>query len=114
MPRHSSYIYANDIGARIVVTVLKRDGSAYDLSSASAVTLKATNPSGVTKNFTASYATAPFGNGTGTDGKMEYQTTATSDLNEAGRWTIQLFVNFSASDQRHTQPSVIHVGEVPS
>lgn len=115
MARHSSYIYQNDIGARIVFRVKKRGGDPYDaISSASTRTLKLTSPSGIEKTFPLAFATSPFGNGLGTDGVVEYVTTATSDLDEAGRWEAQGFFVFSATDQRHTQPVVLHVGEVPS
>lgn len=114
MPRHSSFVYKNDIGARIVLRVKQRDGSAYPLGTVSTRELKLTSPSGVTKTFSLAYATSPFGNGTGSDGVVEYQTTASSDLDESGRWTGQGFFVFSVTDQRHTQPFVFHVGEVPS
>lgn len=113
--RHSSRIYKNDVGARIVLNIRRRDGSAYDVSAASVMTLKLTPPSGTTtKSFAASFATAPHGDGTGTDGVVEYVTTTTSDLDESGRWLGQVYLDFSASDRRHTQPFVLHVGEVPS
>jgi hypothetical protein len=114
MPRHSSYVYKGDIGARIVLNVKQRNGDPYSVATASTKTLKLTAPSGSTKSFTLAFATSPFGNGLGTDGAVEYVTTATSDLDESGRWTAQGFFVFSATDQRHTQPVVIHVGEVPS
>ncbi len=112
--RHSSRIYKNDIGSRIVLRVKKRDGSAYDVSGASSMTLKLTAPSGATKSFAASFAGSPYGDGTGEDGVVEYKTTTTSDVDESGRWTVQGYFDFSATDRRHTQPFVIHVGEVPS
>lgn len=114
MSRHSSRIYKNDIGARIVLNVKQRDGTAYDVSGATTMTLKLTAPSGTTKSFAASFGASPYGNGTGTDGVVEYQTVATADLDEAGRWTAQGYFVFSATDKRHTQPFVLHVGEVPS
>lgn len=114
MPRHSSYVYQNDLGARIVLRVKQRNGDPYSLAGTSTRTLKLTTPSGVQKSFTLSFATSPFGNGLGTDGVVEYQTTATSDLSEAGRWEGQGFFVFSGTDQRHTQPFIFHVGEVPS
>ena len=113
--RHSSRIYKNDIGARIVLNIKRRDGSAYDVSGAAVMTLRLTPPSGTTtKNFAASFATSPYGNGTGTDGVVEYRTTTTADVDESGRWQGQGYFDFSASDKRHTQPFVLHVGEVPS
>lgn len=112
--RHSSRIYKNDIGARIVLRVRQRDGAAYDVSSVSTMRLKLTAPSGATKNFIPSFASSPYGNGTGTDGVVEYVTTTTADLDESGRWLGQGYFDFSSSDRRHTQPFVIHVGEVPA
>lgn len=114
MPRFTAFVYKNDIGARIVVRVRRRDGSVYSVSSANPRTLKLTSPSGVEKTFPLAFATAPFGNGLGTDGNVEYVTQAEGDLSESGPWKGQCFFDFSATDKRHTQPFVFHVGEVPS
>ncbi len=78
--------HKGQIGARLVVTI-KEKGSAFDLSSATTLELHyKRRDGGTTKIFTASVANPPQGNGSGTDGKLEYTTTASTDLDEAGTW----------------------------
>lgn len=104
--------HKNDIGARLVVTILE-NGAAFDVSGASTKQLKYTHrKTGVTKTFTASFGQAPEGNGTGTDGKLEYSTTTTADLDDTGPWDVRAYLVIPGVWTGHTQKATITVGEV--
>lgn len=112
--RRTATLYKNDIGARIVLRVKQKNGEPYDaISTALVKQIKVTTPSGTQKVFTATFGTAPFGDGTGEDGVVEYVTTAASDLPEAGVHKVQGYFEFTASDKRHTQPVTMYVGDIP-
>lgn len=103
--------HVGDIGARLVVSIVE-GGSAFDVSTATVKQLKYTHrKSGTTKIFAASFAGAPEGNGTGTDGKLEYATAAASDLDQSGIWDIRAYVEMP-SYTGHTQKATITVDDV--
>ena len=78
--------HVGDIGTTIILTV-QEDGVAVNISTATVKQIKLRkNPSGITKIFTAAFVT------TGADGKIKYVTTAVSDLDEAGTWEAQAYI----------------------
>lgn len=102
--------HKGDIGARLIVEI-RESGSAMDISTATTKQLKYTpRGSGTVKTFTASFAGAPEGNGTGTDGKLEYSTTATSDLDEVGIYDVRAYV-VMPTWTGHTQKATITVDD---
>jgi len=89
-------VQINSLGHTIEITVQRTaaDGtrSARDISGQTALKIFAKAPvSRTVQTWTASLTSD------GTDGKMEYVTTATSDLNESGVWKIQGNVTEGAS-----------------
>lgn len=71
------------IGATLRGTAYEQDQSIMDLSASTGLQFYLKSPSGKLKTFTASLSTD------GTDGRMEYVTTAATDLFEHGRWRLQ-------------------------
>ncbi len=83
------------VGHIIELTVKKKaeDGtiSVRDISGQTALSIYAEPKIASAKTFTAALTTD------GTDGKMQYTTTASSDLDESGEWKIQGLVTEGAS-----------------
>jgi hypothetical protein len=73
----------------IIRTLKGEDNVEVDVSSASLVQLVVKSPSGVKKTFTGSFVTD------GVDGKVQYVTTSSSDLDETGTWTAQFVISIS-------------------
>lgn len=78
-------IQVGNIGTVFRLTIKDCDGTAVNVSAASAKQIVFKTPSGVVKTRTASFTTD------GTDGKIQYAT-AGSDLDEAGVWRMQALV----------------------
>jgi|TARA_B100001564_G_C20640021_1_gene671641 hypothetical protein len=76
-------IHVNDIGTRFLITV-KDDGSAVDISSASALQINFRKPSDEIINRAGSKK----GDGSSVSGVMYYDTVA-GDLNEIGNYKLQ-------------------------
>ena len=80
-------VQINSLGHVIEITVETTDAAgtrgARDISSQTALKIFADPPVGSVKTFTAALTTD------GTDGKMQYITAATGDLDESGVWKIQ-------------------------
>jgi hypothetical protein len=76
----------NDIGTKFLLTI-QDTGTAVDLSTTTAKTIKFRKPSGTVLTKTASFNTD------GVDGKI-YYTSVSGDLNEVGRWTVQAVLTF--------------------
>ena len=88
-----SDIHVGDIGTVFILTI--QDGAqVVDISSASTMQIIMTNPSQSKTTHTASHTTD------GTDGKMEYETTAANVLDEAGQWQWQGRVVLPTGDWR--------------
>lgn len=79
-------IYVGDVGTVFEPTVLDENNAIMDLSNATILRLKFTDPNGVTVA-----RDAVLSNG-GTDGKLRYVTAATSDLSSAGDWQVQAYI----------------------
>jgi hypothetical protein len=77
------------IGVKIDVTVLE-DDAAVDLSSASTKNYIIEKPDGTIVTWAAGFVT------TGTNGQLRY-TTLSGDLNQAGRYKLQVDLVFSGS-----------------
>ena len=115
MGRHTSRVYKHDIGAFIVVPLTRRNGQPVDVSAALLIQIKMSHPATNTeKIFQATFASPPFGNGTGEDGSIQYITINESDLPESGKWYIQPYVEFTPVEKFHGQPTIVHVGEIPT
>lgn len=83
----------NDIGTVIELTIKDENDSAVDISGASTKQYIFRKPGGSALVKTADFVTD------GTDGKLKY-TTASGDLNTAGDWQVQAFVDFGATEWR--------------
>ena len=79
-------IHMGVIGLALELEVLDETGAAVNLSAASVLQLKLRAPGGNTETYTAVLS------GDGTDGKMRYVTTSTEDLDAAGTWTKQGYI----------------------
>ena len=87
-------ININDIGTDLQITVTETD-VAVDISSAAALAMILTKPSGATVTKTALLLND------GTDGKLHY-TTESGDIDEVGNWTYHGRVTFGAGSVFHT------------
>lgn len=86
----SGEIHVNDIGTQIKVTV--KDGvNVVDLSSASSIKIILHPPSGSNLEKTGSLFTD------GTDG-IVYYNTISGDINQVGKWKLQVFVDFGSTE----------------
>lgn len=74
--------HVGDIGTAFEATVYDR-GSLVDLSSFTTLELVFRSPKGTVTTQTAELVTD------GTDGKLQYVTQTSDDLNEAGSWQVQ-------------------------
>ncbi len=94
-------VQINSLGHIIEITVQTTDSagtrSARDISGQTALKIFAAPPVGSVKTFTAALTN------TGTDGKMQYTTGATSDLDESGVWKIQGNVEEGATPRYDTE-----------
>ena len=86
-------IRLNDIGTVIELTIKDQDDSAVDVSGASTKQFVFRKPGGTAVVKTAAFVTD------GTDGKLKY-TTVTDDLDTAGDWQVQAFVDFGSTEWR--------------
>ena len=91
-----------DIGSVIRVTV-KENGKPFNATGATS-TFKLRKPSGAVAQRTGVFQT------NGADGIVQY-TTVADDLDEAGPWTGQIFLDFAVNAQWHTEPFNFTVGE---
>lgn len=120
-PRHRAAIYKDDVGARIVLPLQKRDGQPLDVSLATLMRIRCSHAvSGGDFQPTATFATPPFGNGLGTDGHIEVITTSLGlpggfVFTEGGVWVLQPYIEFAnGAEKFHGQPSTVHIGEIPA
>lgn len=81
-------IHVGDIGTRFEVT-LKDGDTVLDISAASKMQIWFGRPTSNALKKDANFVTG------GTDGKLEYYSVA-DDLNEAGEWFIQAYVEFGS------------------
>ena len=89
-----------DIGTLIKISITD-DGTVINLAAAIVKTIKLRKPSGVVVEKTAGFFTD------GTDGIITY-TTILSDLDAAGRWTIQAYIEMGTG-KWHTDTAVFDV-----
>lgn len=86
-----SDIHKGDVGTTFILTIM--DGAAViDISSASTMEIYLTDPALSKSTYTASHTTD------GTDGKMEYATTAANVLDTTGAWLWQGRVALPSGD----------------
>lgn len=80
-------VHVGDIGTCFRLTVLRSDGTVESqLGSATVRRIKLKDPSGTTTTKTATLYT------NGSDGKMQYTTTAATELATAGTWQVQGYI----------------------
>ena len=82
-------IHQGDIGTAFTITIMD-DATVVPIQSATVTKqIKFKKPSGVTVIKDASFVTD------GTDGKMRWTTTTVDDLDEAGKWYLQVYLVLS-------------------
>ena len=96
-----------DVGLAIVVMVVDTGGNPIDLRGASAKVIRVGFPSGISKDFAASFATD------GSDGAITYVTAAVGDLDQAGDYTLQGIVTLNGSTTSTLVTSLIGRENVP-
>lgn len=102
--------HKGDVGARLIITI-KEQGVAWSaVQNATTKTIKwAPKTTGITQEFAANFAQAPEGAGDGSDGKLEYITTSTSDLPETGTYEVQAYLVIPSVWTGHTQKGFMTV-----
>ena len=90
-----SDLIVGDIGARIELRLIKKDGTAFDISAATTKTFIFVKGDGSSVTKTAVFVTA------GVDGKLQY-TTIAGDIDQPGPWRVRAQV-ISASYDRKTE-----------
>ena len=81
-------VSAKAIGVTINLRILE-DGDPVDISTATVKQIRLTTPSGKIKTFAAEFAT------NGTDGRLKYLTTATTDIPEAGAYSLRAYLEMT-------------------
>ena len=87
-------LHVGDVGTAIVL-VVEEGGVPADIAAATALEIHAEKPSGATVKWTAAL------DGGGADGRLRY-VTQPGDLDEAGYWLLQAYVELPAW-QGHTE-----------
>ena len=82
------YVHNGDVGTIFRLTITDIDGAAIDVSTAVVKYIYFQDPAGTIMQKTATFYTD------GTDGKIQY-TTVNGDIDEAGTWMIQGYVETS-------------------
>jgi hypothetical protein len=82
-------IYDAFVGMVLQTTFEDQDGTALNLGSATVKTCRLTDPTGASRDLTATEVTD------GTDGKFKY-TTTDGDIDMSGRWQAQFYVEAGA------------------
>ena len=95
------------IGHTLEIEVQRMDAdgnlAARDISGQTALAIIATPPIGSKKTFTASLTN------TGSDGKLDYVTAASSDLDESGLWKLQGHITEGGSPITKTEVGFLRV-----
>lgn len=86
-----------DFGLKIVITVVKADGSPRDVSASTAMNVILRKPDKSTVAKTAAFTTD------GTDGRLEYSIEDASVLDVAGKWTARGQVTTSTVQSYKTE-----------
>jgi hypothetical protein len=89
-------VQVNSIGVTITVTVTE-GGTAKDISTATGLKMYLQGMGQEAKSFTPSFVT------TGSDGKVKYTTTATTEIDTLGVWTAQVYYELGTF-KGYTQP----------
>lgn len=92
-----------DVGSVIRVTVIE-NGAIFNASGAIVKTMKLKKPSGEVEEHPAEFQTD------GSNGIVQY-VTVENDLDEAGPWTGQVFLEFSDQAMWHCEPFNFTVGD---
>lgn len=90
-------IHVGDVGTIIRLTITEADGTtAVDVSTATVKKFYFMKSDGTKVNKTAEFNT------TGTDGKLKY-TTVANDIDQAGTWQVQAYVEIGTSKYYSTK-----------
>lgn len=92
-----------DVGSVIRIAV-KENGTTFDISAATLKQLKVKHPDGTGSTWVPSFESG------GADGVLVYATLA-ADLDQAGPWTGQVYLEF-VGGKWHTEPFSFTVGAV--
>ncbi len=84
-------IKLNDIGTTFTLTITDDDGVAVDITGATTKSIIFLKPDGVSETKTAAFGSD------GSDGIISY-TTVAGDLDTAGLWHVQAYVDISNGD----------------
>jgi hypothetical protein len=99
-------LHVGDIGAVIRRNLKNVDGTVLDISSATTKEIVLLSPSGDKATKTAAFTT------NGTDGKLQYTTTITTDLHEPGVWRAEAHVILSSGEFRSDAPPFVVSGNL--
>lgn len=80
-------IHQHDIGTKFKVQVRDQDDAVVPLASGDVLTYLFSKPDASVVNKTPHFVT------NGADGWIQYVTTASGDLDQAGLWRLQVYVN---------------------
>ena len=97
-------LHAGDVGTLISATFTKPDGSAFDISAATAKSISFQPPTGAAFERAAAFGTD------GTNGVVTYEL-ATGDLPTKGYWYLQGIVTFPDGDVLHSDRVRVRVYE---
>lgn len=102
-----SEVHVGDIGSKLILAITD-DGVAFDISTALVMKIRLQKPGSekVVVEFTATLATD------GTDGLMQYATTAAADLDVAGVWLIQGYIEMAGGEKWTSSKKEFQVHEV--
>ena len=84
-------VHVDDVGTVFQVTIKDEDEVVVDVSNALTKTIYFRKPNGTLLTKTASFVTD------GTDGQIKY-TTESGDIDAAGNWSLQSFVDFGTTE----------------
>lgn len=105
---HADDMRKGDIGTAIRMTVKRlSDQTAFDVSGATLLEIDAVKPSGATVTWTA--VLTP---GSADSNQFEFVTTATTDIDELGRWRRQGYFEIGGSPRLRTSWFEWDVGPV--
>jgi len=92
----NTIIHVGDVGTVFELTITEQDGTVVDVSSVATKTIYFKKPNSAKIAATASFTT------NGTDGKIKYAS-QTNDIDMAGLWKIQGYVEFASGDKFYSE-----------
>lgn len=103
-------IQKGNIGTRFLVTVVDQDGAIVNLAGATLKQIKLEKPKSTGNPRTTLVKTAAFPPGeSGVEGRIQWVTTAATDLDVLGDWLVQAYVEEGATSKFHTSKEPFEV-----